>query len=119
MPPILLTFDTYGSVLMGIAVSHDDAVSEVGGPSGDSAVPPVDDPVATVRDLRVTFRRNGRDVHALRGVSLTIAPGEILGLVGESGSGKSVLGFSMLGLLPAQAKIDGTVAIAGFGHGPR
>ena len=113
MPPILLTFDTYGSVLMGIAVSHDDAVSEVGGPSGDSAVPPVDDPVATVRDLRVTFRRNGRDVHALRGVSLTIAPGEILGLVGESGSGKSVLGFSMLGLLPAQAKIDGTVAIAG------
>jgi peptide/nickel transport system ATP-binding protein len=113
VPPILLTFDTYGSVLMGIAVSHDDAVSEVGGPSGDSAVPPVDDPVATVRDLRVTFRRNGRDVHALRGVSLTIAPGEILGLVGESGSGKSVLGFSMLGLLPAQAKIDGTVAIAG------
>jgi peptide/nickel transport system ATP-binding protein len=94
---------------MGIAVSHDDAVSEVGA----SAVPPVKDPVATVGDLRVTFRRNGRDVHALRGVSLTIAPGEILGLVGESGSGKSVLGFSMLGLLPKRTKIDGTVMVAG------
>ncbi|BBZ27731.1 oligopeptide ABC transporter ATP-binding protein OppF [Mycolicibacterium madagascariense] len=95
---------------MGIAVSHDDAVSQV---AGTPAVPPVDDAVATIRDLRVTFRRNGRDVHALRGVSLTIGKGEILGLVGESGSGKSVLGFSMLGLLPPQTRIDGDVLVAG------
>ena len=92
---------------MGIAVSH--AVSEVAGPS----VPPADGAVATAGDLRVTFRRNGRDVHALRGVSLTIGPGEILGLVGESGSGKSVLGFSMLGLLPASARVNGTITVAG------
>ena len=96
---------------MGIAVSDDAAVSDAA--SGTPAVPPVRDPVAVVDDLRVTFRRSGSDVHALRGVSLSIAPGEILGLVGESGSGKSVLGFSLLGLLPAHARIDGTIGVAG------
>ena len=67
--------------------------------------------VAAITDLHVTFRRNGRDVHALRGVSLDIATGEILGLVGESGSGKSVLGFTMLALLP-QARVSGSVKVA-------
>jgi peptide/nickel transport system ATP-binding protein len=92
---------------MGIAASAVDA------PEERAAVPAIPDAVATVTDLRVTFRRNGHDVHALRGVSLTIAPGEILGLVGESGSGKSVLGFTMLGLLPKAAKVDGAVRVTG------
>jgi peptide/nickel transport system ATP-binding protein len=92
---------------LGIAISEADARTAVAG------VPPTADPVATVGDLRVTFRRNGRDVHALRGVSLSIAAGEILGLVGESGSGKSVLGFSVLGLLPAAAHIEGAVRVSG------
>ncbi|MDV3127081.1 ABC transporter ATP-binding protein [Mycobacterium sp. 21AC1] len=92
---------------MGIAVSTVDV------PTVHAAVPPIPDPVAAVGDLRVTFRRNGHDVAALRGVSLTIAPGEILGLVGESGSGKSVLGFTLLGLLPKQARVDGTVRVTG------
>ncbi|MHA7664710.1 dipeptide ABC transporter ATP-binding protein [Mycolicibacterium sp. HS_4_1] len=77
------------------------------------AASPSPAPVATVTDLHVTFRRNGREVHALRGVSLAVRPGEILGLVGESGSGKSVLGFGMLGLLPASARIDGSISVAG------
>ncbi|BBY29151.1 ABC transporter ATP-binding protein [Mycolicibacterium sediminis] len=93
---------------MGIAVSAVDAPAVAA-----AAVPPISDPVATVADLRVTFRRDGRDVHALRGVSLDVAPGEILGLVGESGSGKSVLGFTMLGLLPSSARVDGTVSVVG------
>lgn len=70
-------------------------------------------PVAAIDDLCVTFRRNGRHVHAIREVSLTVAAGEIIGLVGESGSGKSVLGFTMLGLLPSGAAVGGSVRVAG------
>ncbi len=104
---------------MGIGVSEDAAVSQHTAPSDADAAAPIasaptdDDAVAAVNDLHVTFRRNGHDVHALRGVSLSIARGEILGLVGESGSGKSVLGFSLLGLLPAHTRVDGTVLVAG------
>ncbi|WP_245718312.1 dipeptide ABC transporter ATP-binding protein [Nocardia miyunensis] len=77
---------------------------------------------AEIAGLRVAFRRDGRDIHALRGVSLAVPRGEILGLVGESGSGKSVLGMALLGLLPRTATVDGTVEVAGAdmrGNDPR
>jgi peptide/nickel transport system ATP-binding protein len=68
-----------------------------------------------VDDLHVTFATKRGDVHALRGASLSIEPGEIVGLVGESGSGKSVLGMAALGLLPLQPRpvMSGRVLLGG------
>ena len=73
-------------------------------------------PLASVADLEVTFDRQGVLVHALRGVSLDIGPGEIVGVVGESGSGKTVLGLSLLGLLPdrPRPRTSGRVDVLGI-----
>ena len=48
-------------------------------------------------------------VAAVRGLSFSIAPGEVLGLVGESGSGKSVTSLAIIRLLPPQARISGEI----------
>jgi peptide/nickel transport system ATP-binding protein len=83
-----------------------------------SAAAPVTDgaaPVVDVSDLHVTFERGGRHVRAVRGVDLRIGRGEIVGLVGESGSGKSVLGLSLLGLLPIEPPpaVEGRALVCG------
>ena len=49
-----------------------------------------DSPLLQVADLRVNFFALTGVVSVLRGVNLSVAPGEILGIVGETGSGKSV-----------------------------
>ncbi len=71
--------------------------------------------VARVENLSITFRRGALNIQAVRGVSLEIRRGEILGLVGESGSGKSVLGMSLLGLLPTDPApaTSGAVTVCG------
>ncbi|HEV3513164.1 MAG TPA: ABC transporter ATP-binding protein [Candidatus Sulfotelmatobacter sp.] len=56
---------------------------------------------------------------AVRDLSLSIAPGEVLGLVGESGSGKSITSLAVMRLLPAQARVSGEILFAGNGSGPR
>lgn len=62
-------------------------------------------PLAQIEGLDVAFAgHDGVLMPAVRGVSLTVRPGERLGIVGESGSGKSLTGRALLGLLPPEAK---------------
>jgi peptide/nickel transport system ATP-binding protein len=54
------------------------------------------EPLLEVRDLRVEYRRGGRTLQAVSGVTFTIGRGETLGLVGESGCGKSTTGRAVV-----------------------
>jgi peptide/nickel transport system ATP-binding protein len=68
--------------------------------------------LAEVRDLSVTFTGE-RPIHAVNGLSLDLAAGEVLGVLGESGSGKSVTLRALLRILPRRARVGGSIRIAG------
>jgi peptide/nickel transport system ATP-binding protein len=76
----------------------------------DTQAPTASEPVFTVTDLRKTFRSRGREIAAVRGVSLDVMEGEVLSIVGESGSGKSTLARLLAGL---DSPTSGTVAFGG------
>lgn len=64
----------------------------------------------SISDLRVGTREGDELVH---GVSLTIAPGERVGLIGESGSGKSLTALSIMGLLDPDLSAAGSISFEG------
>ena len=68
--------------------------------------------VVTITDLGVSFATDAGAVKAVDGVSLTVAPGEVLAIVGESGSGKTVTAKTILGLLPETATARGAVILS-------
>jgi peptide/nickel transport system ATP-binding protein len=71
------------------------------------------DPLLTVSDLHVRFSGDAGDVIAVDGVSFELGRDEVLGIVGESGSGKSATVMSVIGLLDANATVEGKVHFGG------
>ena len=66
-----------------------------------------------LRDLSVTYKTEEGLVPAVRGVNLSLEPGQTLGLAGESGCGKSTIAISILRLLPSSAKVTGQILFNG------
>ncbi|MEV7012882.1 dipeptide/oligopeptide/nickel ABC transporter permease/ATP-binding protein [Streptosporangium sp. NPDC051022] len=109
-PAVAIALAGIGFNLLGDALARAASRSAVpaGRPvSGAAAEPgmagePDPEAVLEVRDLTVTFPGG---VTPVRGLSLTVAPGEIVGLVGESGSGKSLTASAVGGLVPYPGEV--------------
>jgi len=69
--------------------------------------------ILNVSNLKTYFHTEDGVVKAVDGVDLHVNPGEIVGLVGESGCGKTVTSLSILGLIPAPGKVEGTIDFNG------
>ena len=70
-------------------------------------------PLLTIHDLNIEFEVDKVWIPAVGGIDLDLAAGEVLALVGESGSGKSTLAMAIPGLLADNARLTGSIRLAG------
>ena len=71
-------------------------------------------PLLEMRDVHIAFSSSTGLVEAVRGVNMTIYPGQSVAIVGESGSGKSTTAMSILGLLPGTGRVtEGQILFEG------
>ena len=66
-------------------------------------------PLLQVQNLGVRRQTQRGPADAVRGVSFSLERGETLGLIGESGCGKSITAMSLMGLLPDNAVVSGSI----------
>ena len=64
-----------------------------------------------IKDLTVAYRDDDHAVLALDRADLELVPGRVTALVGESGSGKTTLGKAIMGLLPDNARVSGSITL--------
>ena len=70
-------------------------------------------PLLEVNDLHIGLQTQRGPAEAVRGISFSLERGETMGIVGESGCGKSITVMSLMGLLPASAKVGGSIRFDG------
>ncbi|MDY6049531.1 MAG: ABC transporter ATP-binding protein [Corynebacterium sp.] len=66
---------------------------------------PQGEPLVELKNLHIAFTSTTGEVPAVRGVNLTIYPGQSVAIVGESGSGKSTTAMAIIGLLPGTGRV--------------
>ena len=66
-----------------------------------------------IEDLRITYQTKGGPVPAVRGVTMAVERGQVLGLAGESGCGKSTIAGAILRLPPSTTVVEGRIALDG------
>ncbi len=73
----------------------------------------LEEPIIEVDGLGIDFWVGGKWVSAAEDISYVVRPREVLAIVGESGSGKSVTSMALLGLLPGNSRVKGSVRLHG------